>query len=536
MYKSVYVDQCGYLPSGMKRVTIKSRKPMKFTVFKTDGTPVFEGMADRKVKNASAGEVDYIGDFSSLTEAGRYYVVAENFSESDSFVIGQEAYDDVFQKAMDFFYLQRCGQDLDKKAAGDFAHCACHTGKAIVYGNEEKTVDVTGGWHDAGDYGRYVAPGAMTVAQLLLAWERNPKLCKSYVCPDESQKGEMPSFLAELKYELDWMCKMQREDGALYHKATCYQFCGYIMPQYEKETMVISPVSVTATGDFAAVAAMAAKFYEPYDSAYAKMLVDASKKAYAAMKTMELPGGFKNPKEIKTGEYDDANDLDERYWAAAQLYKEFGDAEYKEDFENLAKTAIYQGYGWRDMGTYGNLAYLSTDRPVNKILKKKIEKAMIKTAKERLAVVNKDGYGTSLKKTEYIWGCNMDTANHGLSLYDGYKLTGEKKYLDAAMEQIHYLLGRNPMGLCYLTGCGTNPIKHPHHRPSAFLGKAMPGMLSGGPCDWMADEVVKGMLDPKTPPAKMIVDMTGSYSTNEVTIYWNSAFLALLASVMQEMS
>lgn len=535
MHKSIFVNQCGYLPGGVKKVTIRTNKPMKYMVCRTDGTPVFEGVADQRIKNASAGEIDYIGDFSALTQEGRYHVIAENASESDIFVIDKHAYDDVFQKAMQFFYLQRCGQELDKDFAGDFAHCGCHTTMASVNGNEEKKLDVTGGWHDAGDFGRYVVPAAMTVAQLLLAWERNPKLCGIYTCPESEDSQNMPMYLAELKYELAWMLKMQREDGALYHKVSCRGFCGFIMPQQETDPLVLSDVSVTATGDFAAVTAMAVKFYKKYDEEFADRLQQASKKAYAALKTMELPGGFKNPKDIMTGEYDDATDMDERYWAAAQLYKEFGDTEYKEDFEKIAKSKIYQGYGWRDMGTYGNLAYVSTDRPVNKSLKKKIEKAMCKTAKERLAVVNKDGYGTALKKTEYVWGCNMDTANNGLHLYDAYLLTGDKQYLDAAMEQIHYLLGRNPMGYCYMTGCGTNPIKYPHHRQSVFLGKAMPGMLSGGPCDWMADDVVKGVLDPKTPPAKMIVDMTRSYSTNEVTIYWNSAFLVLLASLLKEM-
>lgn len=52
---------------------------------------------------------------------------------------------------------------------------------------------------------------------------------------------------------------------------------------------------------------------------------------------MELPGGFKNPPDIFTGEYGDPCDTDERYWAAAELYKTFGNAEYREAFEELAK-------------------------------------------------------------------------------------------------------------------------------------------------------------------------------------------------------
>ena len=127
----------------------------------------------------------------------------------------------------------------------------------------------------------------------------------------------------------------------------------------------------------------------------------------------------------------------------------------------------------------------------------------------------------------------MSVANNGLHIYDAWALTGDKRYLDAASEQLHYLLGRNPMGLCYVTGCGTDAVKHPHHRPSGFLGMAMPGMLSGGPCDWLADETVKGILTKDTPPAKCLCDMTGSYSTNEVTVYWNSALIQLLASVTE---
>lgn len=528
MYKKIFVNQCGYQPEMKKKVTFLAEEPVKFSVLKSDGTCVFEGRAEEKIVNESACETNFIGDFSELKTEGRYYIIADGLGESDTFVVGEEVYSDVFQKAMHFFYLQRCGCELSEEAAGVYAHKACHTEKAVVYGSDEKR-DVCGGWHDAGDYGRYVGPGAMAVAQLLLAYEANEKLTEQYCNPAyEKNIGKMPAYLAEIKYELDWMMKMQREDGALYHKVTCYNFCGFIMPEEEKEELVISPVSVTATADFAAVTAMAVRFYKKYDEAYASKLEQVSKKAYAALKEMELPGGFKNPAEITTGEYGDACDKDERYWAAAELYKAFGEEVYRKDFETLAQEKIYHGYGWVEMGSYGNRAYLSTEYQVDGELKNRIRKAMIDLADERCKIVNEDGYGTALLKSEYTWGSNLDTANNGLHLCDAYLLTGDEKYRNAAREQIHYLLGRNPMGLCYLTGCGTDAIKHPHHRPSGFLGKAMPGMLSGGPCDWLADETVKQIFTKETPPAKSLADMTGSYSTNEVTIYWNSAFIQLL--------
>lgn len=534
MYKNIFVNQCGYLPDMTKQVTFRSDRPVTFDVVTSDGRRVFHGTASVRIENPCAGETDYVGDFSALTSPGRYRIVSDNLSESDTFEIAGDIYSDVFQKAFAFFYLQRCGCDLPESAAGIYAHRACHTKHAMVYGTSDK-LDVTGGWHDAGDYGRYIVPGAMAVAQLLYTCEVNPSLAALYHGPNESttSAATLPPCLEEIKYELDWMLKLQREDGKLYHKASCYRFCSTIMPDAEQDDIVVSPVSATATADFAAVCAMAVRFYEKYDPAYADRLADASRKAYEALRTMEPSQGFKNPPEITTGGYGDPHDTDERYWAAAELYKTFGNAEYREDFEQLARQQIFHGYGWGNMGSYGNRAYLTTEHPVDTDLKKKITEEMIAMAEEKLRIAASDGYGTSLPIEHYFWGSNMAVANNGLHMYDAYLITGRREFLNAAGDQLHYLLGRNPLGLCYLTGCGTDAIKHPHHRPSIYLGKAMPGMLSGGPCGRRADPTAKGVLPEEFPPAKALVDMAGSYSTNEVAIYWNSAFVQLLASVVQ---
>ena len=517
MYKNIFIDQCGYLPGMRKQVTIRTDKSVSFSVLKSSGACVYTGRADRRVENTSAGETDYVGDFSAVTESGFYYIVADGLGESDTFAVGEDVYTDMFRKSMTFFYLQRCGHDIPENVAGCYGHEACHTQIGHVFQSGE-TRDVTGGWHDAGDYGRYVGPGAMAVAQLLYAAERNEALCNSYQCPERSgfstgsadaSPAVVPDYLEELKYELDWMMKMQREDGALYHKATCRNFCSFIMPEDEKEEMVLSPVSVTATGNFAAACAMAVRFYRKYDEKYSSRLEEVSRKAYEAMKEMKLPGGFKNPKEITTGEYGDNCDTDERYWAAAELYNAFGDEQYRTDFETIAREKIYQGYGWSDMGSYGGLAYLNTERPTDETLRTAIRQAMLSIADKLIDIAEADGYGTALTEKQYIWGSNLSVANNGLHLYDAWKLTGEQKYLDAAAAQLHYLLGRNCLGLCFVTGCGTDAIKHPHHRPSGFRGKAMPGMLSGGPCSWIADETIKSMFIKETipAPARCLVDM-----------------------------
>ena len=278
MYKNIFIDQCGYQPQMKKYVTFQAQEPVEFSVLRSDGECVMKGSTDKRFENASAKEIDYIGDFSKLTTPGRYYIVAKGLGESDTFEIREDVYADTFQKAMYFFYLQRCGCELPESAAGAYAHGACHTQDAVIYGTQNK-ISVNGGWHDAGDYGRYVVPGAMAVAQMLLAYEVNPSFMGQYTNA-AAHKPELPDYFNELKYELDWMMTMQREDGALYHKVSCYNFCGFILPDQEKEEIVISPVSATATGDFAAAAAMAVRFYQKYDAEYADRLATASRYSF----------------------------------------------------------------------------------------------------------------------------------------------------------------------------------------------------------------------------------------------------------------
>ena len=118
MYKNVFVNQCGYLPGMQKKVTIRSEKPVSFAVMRSDGSFVTDGRADTRVENVSAKETDFVGDFSAVTEPGRYYIMAEDHSESETFTVAPDVYADVFQKSVAFFYLQRCGCRLPGRLQG----------------------------------------------------------------------------------------------------------------------------------------------------------------------------------------------------------------------------------------------------------------------------------------------------------------------------------------------------------------------------------------------------------------------------------
>jgi endoglucanase len=191
------------------------------------------------------------------------------------------------------------------------------------------------------------------------------------------------------------------------------------------------------------------------------------------------------------------------------------------------------GLGWADVGTYGSMAYLSLGGKVSASSLQQVKDAVLQEAGDLLARTRTDGYRNSLNM-DYTWGSNMTVANHAMHLLLAAELEPEKAedFRNAAWQHLHYLMGANPTGYCYITGHGTLSPTGNHHRPSQFTKKTVPGMLAGGPDAGLEDPYAKAVLTGK-PPAKCYVDNEQSYSTNEVTIYWNSPLVYIMASLME---
>ena len=525
--KLININQVGYLPSAEKIAVLNGDAiTSKASVVDTaSGKSVYEGDVAAAVMNPSTGRNEARFDFSSVTAPGTYKIVAGD-QESFEFKIGNDVYDEAFKASLRMFYLQRCGMELTKDLAGDFAHPACHTGEATIYGTSEK-IDVSGGWHDAGDYGRYVVSGAKAAADLMLAYNLYPNAFDDALNIPESGNG-IPDVLDEVKYELDWLFKMQNSEGGEYHKVTCANFPTFVMPEEETDELIVTPVSTTATADFAAVMAMASYVYADVDSAYAAKCLDAAKKAASYLEKHKSVEGTKNPKDIVTGEYGDDKDNDERIWAYAELFKATGDAAYDEKFGALISSgaSCATDLGWQGVSAYAGYAYLSAKT------KGKSYDAVLTSFKSGIADVESaaaaDAYNCSLK--DYPWGSNMTVANNGMYvlLYDQIQSAsaGDK----VARQQLNYILGTNGTGYCFLTGYGTLSPEHPHHRPSQAKKTAVPGMVAGGPNQNLEDPYAQNVIK-EAPAALCYADSDQAYSLNEVTIYWNSPVVFLFAYV-----
>lgn len=529
----IKVNQVGYLPQDTKTVVFSDTSDKTFEVVdSTSGQSVFEGTIGKSVHSDSAGEEVSIGDFSEVTKNGTYKIVTEGGEESYEFTIGKDVYDEAFQEVVKMLYLQRCGEELTEEYAGDFEHVACHTQKAVIYGTDE-TIDVSGGWHDAGDYGRYVVSGAKAVADILLAYEKNPKAFGDDCGIPESGNG-ISDILDEAKYELEWMLKMQNDEGGVYHKVTGEVFPENVMPQDETAQLIVCPVSNTATGDYAAVMAMAARVYgdskDKELKAFAKTCQSAAEKAYEYLGKHLKDGGFKNPGSVVTGEYPDDNCMDEYFWAAAELYKTTQDASYVKDIAKSYKDVTnYTGLGWADVGGYGSYALLTADgaSEENADVYGTIYDAFMDGVDKVIAACESNAYGIN-REDNFEWGSNMGIANDGMLLFMSNDIDGDEEAVDHANGQLDYIFGVNATGYCFVTGVGSQTPTDPHHRPSLTLGKCMPGMLVGGPDSALEDPYAQAVCK-DMPAAKCYVDNAQSYSMNEVTIYWNSPLIYLLA-------
>ena len=532
MSQNILVDEIGYLPKDPKRAIYRGEGETEFSVISvSDGKEVYHGVSGREYSTDAAGEKNRILNFDAVTEVGEYYIKAGD-EVSVTFEVKDWVYRDAMIAMLKFFYLQRCGMELPDKFAGIYAHPSCHDTMARIYGTD-RFLDVNGGWHDAGDFGRYIVPAAVTIADLFLAIELDPNLLTmEFGIPVENP--DLGQLLTEIKYEIDWMLKMQNpETGEVYHKVTCAGFCGFFMPEEEKDELVISPTSYAATLDFAAALAMAVKYYEPHDTAYAEVLTKASKKAFEAGLKMEKKG-FHNPEGIVTGESGDENVEDELYWASAEMYRAFGEEEYRKIFEDMAYKHISHGYGWEDVYSFGNVAYILSSYPVDETLKGIIIAAIDAKADSLMYLCRNNGYNVSFNEKSFIWGSNMYLIQNASHLYTAYFFTKKADYLEAAKEHVHYIFGKNPCNVCFLTGFGTNRVQNPHHRPSAAKKVPMPGMVIGGPDSGLHDPTAVEHCTGNA-PAKCYVDELLSYSTNEITLYWNSAMIVMLAQFVELM-
>jgi endoglucanase len=546
--RPIKVDQVGY-PLDSPKIAFVSARADSFLVRRSsDNAVVYQGKLTPAQTDANSGDMVEAADFSTVHEAGTYYLDVPGVGRSWDFNLGRNVFERTYYMAMRAFYGQRCGTavDLGSEFPG-YSHPACHLhGEFHSSSGAGGPRDNVGGWHDAGDYGRYVVNSGIATGTLMWAWEIYGSRLKSIPLKIPESGNGTPDILNEVRWNLEWMLKMQDTDGGVWHKQTSTHFSGFIQPQQDTLPSEVigtgsAPFKSTcATADLASVGAIAARVYKPYDAQFAAKALDAARRAWAW--TEQHPNViFRNPPGISTGEYGDANCQDERFWAAAELSRTTGEPAFNSFFlahyaEYLATLDSPPAESWSSVGAMGLWTYaLSNQKNADAKAVQAIRQRTVDAARAVVERTRTNPYHVSLKPGDYVWGSNGVAAEYGMYLLIANVFSPDQALVDAARDNLHYLLGRNTFSLSWVTQVGENPFQHPHHRPSASgkLAAPWPGMLSGGPNAGRSDPVLAA-LPGNLPPAKVYADQTASYASNEICINWQAALVFLLAGELPE--
>jgi endoglucanase len=510
----VRLDSVGFIPDRLKLASYKGESA-PFHVRKADDGAVVFSDSSRAVHNVDTDEDLAVADFSAVTLPGDYYVDVPGVGESPRFRIGLDVYNAAFRAAFLGLHGQRCGTAVSFRYEGnDFSHGACHLRDAVLtYATgESHTRASVGGWHDAGDYGKYSVNGAFAVASLLKAWEHFQPVMESLDLPIPERGGAIPDLLDEARWELAWLLTAQFPDGAATHKVTALNFEGMISPTADTDARFYSPTGTAATADIAAIMAMAARIYAPYDPPFSETCLAAAQRSYAYLQAHpeDQPPDLSA---FQTGSYQ-TKDVDDRLWAAAEMWETTGSGDALADFEGrAASSGVLPEWDWSNLQNLGYFTYLLSARSERRPeLVSALQANAIAVADRIAATADAHGYGRGLG-AGYYWGINGTVARAAMNLQVAHRLNPQKRYLDAAAQQLGHLFGRNFYGRSFVTGVGHYPANNPHHRPSVASKKIWPGLLIGGP--W--------------PKATAWVDSDSDYKTNEVAINWNASLLYALA-------
>ena len=534
--EEIHINQLGYRPDDTKIVKVPGAYTVFYVLDRETELVVYEGAFGEATPDRGAGEDVVSGDFSELTAPGQYVVQVPDLGHSYPFSIAEEVYAGLNAAVLKMLYYQRCGENLTEEYAGEWSHPACHTLRGEIYAFPGRTFDGSGGWHDAGDYGKYTVPTARTVADLFLAYSLYPEAFGDDTRIPESGNG-MPDILDEARVGVAWLLKMQDPvSGGVYYKYTPKESPALdVMPQNDTAAYYAVSISPTATGGFCAVMAQAARIYKDTDWNFAEKCLNAAKAAYGWIRANPDAQAYRNPGDIVTGDYRNESHRDEYYWASIEMYVTTGEQAYLDDADPYGdKAALF----WSDtldlynVGLLGVFSYLLSDAAdSNSVLYQGMMRNVLQAADVITGWASKNGYGIDMNPKDYVWGSNLNVSGRAVVLLVANHLSPNDAYTETARAHFDYLLGCNTLNQCYVTGFGIKTVLKPHHRLSAADTTILPvpGMVVGGPNASRQDPIAQSYLKKDTPPAKCYLDRTGAYSLNEAATYWNSPMVLLCA-------
>ena len=567
---SVYirVNQVGYLQEDSKVAVAFSNSPFngRFSVHNSEtGKRVFRG----KIKASETGAWEsfkhyYYLDFSEVKEPGRYYISLPSGVRSAEFGIGRsDSYKNYQEDLIGFMRQQRCGYN-------PFLDMVCHQrdGRSMYGPMPDSTfIDVSGGWHDAGDQLKYLITSSNATARMLKAYEMEPDKFGDKV-NDLGQPGAngIPDVLDEAKWGLDWMHKMHAAPDQLFHQvADDRDHLGMKWPDKDSSDYGWGPnsyrVAYFATGTpqglrehkskatgianlagrSAAAMAIAARIWrdELDDPLFAEKCEKAAIELYAMGKAQE---GFQQGNSYSSPyRYNEDTWADDMEWGAAELYTNTKDETYLEDGKRYAKLAgtvswmdkedaeHYRYYPFVNVGHYA--LYQHADEETKKELAQYYREGIEQT----VARGRKNAFSIGVP---FIWCSNNLSVALITQIILYEEMTGDLQFHDFMLAQRDWLLGRNPWGTSmFMNIPRTGEYPEDVHTSVWYLTREeVPGGLVDGPVYASVYNSLTGLhlaepdeFEEFQTEHVVYHDDFGDYSTNEPTMDGTAGAIFMMA-------
>ncbi|NOI24661.1 glycoside hydrolase family 9 protein [Vibrio mediterranei] len=529
----IVVNQLGYEPSANKRAywVDPESKHLDLLAIPNDAKVArFPLTYNSHLPN---GKPVYVADFSVVAEPG-WYVLKSADKRSVPFEIKNNVYQGLQTALVHALFLQRSGEAVYSPVTG-MARPPSHIKDGEIFRGDEfnpkgTVIDASGGWYDAGDFGKYIATATVTVARMLEAYRQSPN---QFASPN----GAMPSVLVEALYELNWMMKMQRKDGAVYRKLSGATWPAKIPPWLDTQTRYIYGVSTPDTAKFAATLAFASRIYQPFDKALSKQMLATAELAWRYLDTQpEQYIDWQKEDDSGSGPYiynqfDKEialeTDVDDRIWAAAELYITTNKESYLSYVESHYSQLVVTERPMLDFFEWKNPALMGVWHimiETNTKLVESMKRDLDSVARDYAKSAQQSPFYVANRK--FIWGSNKMVAEIGILLAWRDIISGKRDYQWLVQAQLDYLLGANGFNMSYVTHFGTHAVRHLHHLYRIGTGVSLPGFLVGGPN-------IKGQagIAPKDLGMLSYVDDEKSYAVNEFAIDYNAALIGLLAVI-----
>ncbi|MFT4762597.1 MAG: endoglucanase [Paraglaciecola sp.] len=523
--------------------------------------------------HVQSGDQVWLFDFSSVVIADDYYIYdVTNDVGSYQFTVSDDVYNDVLKQSVRAFYYQRCGVEKTVTHGGNWNDGICHHGtgqdlasRSVTDQNNAATErDLSGGWHDAGDYNKYVNFTYAPVHSLLFAYQKSPTVFGDDSNIPESGNG-IADVLDEVKFELDWLLKMQDADGSVLMKISVPNFEGGSPPSSDATSRYYGEAASSATATAASIFAHAYMVFKdvPGMTTYANNLRTKAEEAWtwiqsnSSFSTYANTGFQSTNPEISTDEQKEV-----RVGVAVMLFAATGNTSYR-DFVDNNYTDIrpIQWTFWypfqptiQEIALYYSEISGATSAVANSILTS-FQSSTVSNNNEMLSawLSNTDAYRAYLKDDNYVWGSNQVKARTATMFanmnYYNLSAANAQNFDNAALGYVHNLHGTNPLGKVMLTNMGSygaevscDEIYHGWFDDGTIYDNAQtstfgpaPGIVPGGPNPNYSPAM--GNISPPQgqPIQKSYKDWNTTYPENswEITenaIYYQAAYVQLLAA------